>query len=206
MSIENNKNYYKNNMTIPKGDFGNITNTLFKFYDLEKLYRKGFKLNNIENCNCQTVAEHVAAVTNLALLTILEYNMDIDIGKVMQILAVHEYGETIIGDITPFDGISKEEKYEAEKLAFKEIVKDLNNSDYLYALWDEFEKKETKEAKFAYDMDKLEAALNSLRYEKSLNITGEDKKNLDRFYPFTLKQLYFNESKEILSRAWTKSL
>lgn len=200
MSIKNNKNYYKNNMQIKKKNYGKVTNLLFNFYDLEKLYRKGFKLDKVPDENCQTIAEHVAAVSNLALVTILEYDLKLDVNKVMQMIAVHEYGEIIIGDITPFDNITAEEKYQAEKEAFKDIVKELKENKYLYNLWEEFEKKETDEAKFAYDMDKLEAALNALRYMD--NLDNVDKENLKNFYPFTLDLLYFNESKEILVNAW----
>ena len=45
----------------------------------------------------------------LALAMKSEYQYDIDIMKVLYMLAIHELGETIIGDLTQFQ-ISKEEK------------------------------------------------------------------------------------------------
>ena len=199
MSIENNKNYYKNNLENPKGDFGKVTNCLYNFYGLEKLLRKGFMLRNVGKENCQTVSEHIAAVLNLALLINLEYRMEeIDITKVMQMLTIHEYGEIIIGDITPFDGITPEEKHVAEEKAIKYIFKELDSKDYLLGLWNEFEERKTKEAKFAYDMDKLEAALKGRNY--LANNKGE--KPLEKFYKVTMAQLNFEESKDVLKKAW----
>ncbi len=196
MSIENNKNYYKNDMNLKKENC-----TLFDFYELERLFRKGFMLNNVGEENCQSISEHIAAVTNLALLTMLEYNIDIDRQKVLEMLTIHEYGEIIIGDITPFDGITPKEKHEAEEKAICEIFKNLKSRYYLISLWNEFEKKETLEARFAYDMDKLEAAISAKRY---VNAGKGDKEGLEKFYKFTMDILFFEESKDILKKYWNK--
>lgn len=195
MSIENNKNYYKNDMEIVKGDFGKVTNCLYKFYNLEKLLRKGFILSGVEKENCQSVSEHIAAVLNLSLIMLKEYNLDyIDISKVIQMLTIHEYGEILIGDITPHDGITKLDKHIAEEKAVKEIFSELDSKEYFISLWNEFEEKKTAEARFAYDMDKLEAALKAKNY--LVNKKGNEE--LERFYDSTMKELTFDESKEVL--------
>lgn len=199
MTIENNKNYYKNNMKTVKGDYGKVTNCLYNFYNLEKLLRKGFMVNKVGRENCQTVSEHIAAVLNLSLIVLKEYKMEeVDISKVIQMLTIHEYGEILIGDITPYDGISKREKHIAEKKAVKEIFKELDSKEYFIALWNEFEKRKTREAKFAYDMDKLEAALKAKNY--LINKCG--KQDLEKFYNATMKELNFNETKQILKKAF----
>ena len=64
---------------------------------------------NVKRDRLESVAEHVYGVQMLAIAMKSEYSYDIDIMKVILMLAVHELGETVIGDLTQFD-ITKEEK------------------------------------------------------------------------------------------------
>ena len=44
-------------------------------------------------------------------------------------LVLHELGEVIIGDITPFDNITPEEKMKKEHEAMREVIGDLVNQE-----------------------------------------------------------------------------
>ena len=57
----------------------------------------------------ERVAEHIFGVQMLSIAMKSEYRYDVDIMKVIFMLAIHEIGETAIGDLTQFQ-ISKEEK------------------------------------------------------------------------------------------------
>jgi 5'-deoxynucleotidase YfbR-like HD superfamily hydrolase len=48
-------------------------------------------------------------VFNLQSYTIADLWQDVDRMKVMRLVAVHDLGESIVGDITPSDGIDKRE-------------------------------------------------------------------------------------------------
>ena len=48
----------------------------------------------------------------LAIAIHSEYKMDIDISKAIQMLVIHELEEVIIGDITPFDNVTQQQKEE----------------------------------------------------------------------------------------------
>lgn len=48
----------------------------------------------------------------MALNSEFEYNLDTD--KELKMLVIHEIGETLIGDITPFDRITPAKKKEIE--------------------------------------------------------------------------------------------
>lgn len=76
---------------------------------LKDVIRTGWKTWNVKRDRLESVAEHVYGVQMLAIAMKSEYSYDIDIMKVILMLAVHELGETVIGDLTQFD-ISKEEK------------------------------------------------------------------------------------------------
>ena len=82
-----------------------------------------------------------------------EYKYDIDIRKVICMLAVHELEEISIGDLTLFQ-ISKEEK---EKLGHEAVCKILDNlldKEQVMNLVMEFDERKTNEAIFAFFCDK----------------------------------------------------
>ena len=64
--------------------------------------------------------------------------------KVIFMLAIHELGETIIGDLTQFE-ISKEEKEKLEHEAVHRILGGLLNGNQIEQLFLEFDMHNTKE-------------------------------------------------------------
>ena len=88
---------------------------------LKDVIRTGWKTWNVKRDRLESVAEHVYGVQMLAIAMKSEYSYDIDIMKVILMLAVHELGETVIGDLTQFD-ISKEEKEIIEHEAVSKIL------------------------------------------------------------------------------------
>lgn len=149
---------------------GKIENVM-KFYYLatrvKYLVRGGWNSEhwNITKCRAESVAEHVYGTIILAIGVQQEFKYDIDLSKVILMLAIHEIGENIIGDITPHQNITKEEKAEIEHKAVKDIFSCIADSDYLYELMLEFDERVTIESNFAYYIDKLEANLQSKFYQ-----------------------------------------
>ena len=87
---------------------------------LKNVIRTGWKDWNVQRERLESVAEHVYGVQMLAIAMYLEYGYDIDIQKVILMLAIHELGETVIGDLTQFQ-ISKKEKEKIEHEAVNKI-------------------------------------------------------------------------------------
>ena len=112
----------------------------------------------------ETVSDHVYTTMCLAYSINKNYNLDVDIDKVLKMLLVHEFGEILIGDITPFDNVTVEEKESIEHIAFKNVVSMLSDKKELYSLMKEFDEHTTKESKVAYMCDKLEAQLQAKVY------------------------------------------
>ena len=79
-------------------------------------------------------------------------------------LSVHETEEINIGDKTPFDGVSDEEKLKMGKLAVAKTFSSLSKRDMFTMLIDEFNERKTPEAKFAYFCDKMECDLQAKKY------------------------------------------
>ena len=88
---------------------------------LKDVVRTGWKDWKVNRDRVESIAEHIYGVQMLALAMKSEYQYDIDIEKVIFMLAIHELGETIIGDLTQFQ-ISKEEKEKREHEAVHEIL------------------------------------------------------------------------------------
>ena len=81
---------------------------------------------NVSKERIESIAEHVYGTCILALSIDSEFETNLDINKVVKMLVIHELGEVVIGDITPFDNITPEEKMEKEKRRWK-LQYDANN-------------------------------------------------------------------------------
>ncbi len=149
---------------------------ILKFYflsnKLKNTLRTGWKYWAVEGVRVESIAEHVFGTLMLAVSIYShskEYE-DIDIEKVALILALHETEEILIGDITMFDYDGVKTKKEAGRKAVLELFKD-SETDKFLKLIEEFEQGETKEAKFAYMCDKLEADLQAYIYRDNFNMS-----------------------------------
>lgn len=151
---------------------------VFKFYllcnKLKSLIRTGWKNWNVNKERIESVAEHVYGVQMLALAIKSEYQYDVDIYKVIYMLAIHEIGEAVIGDITLFDmDRSKKEKLEHE--AVHVVLQGLLDGQTIEKLFLEFDARQTNEARFAYLCDKLECDLQATIYamENSVDLSNQ---------------------------------
>ena len=157
----------------------NVENVL-KFYylatKLKYLVRGGWNSEhwNITKCRAESVAEHVYGTIMLAIGMQQEFKYDLNLEKVVLMLAIHEVGENIIGDITPHQNITKEEKAEIEHKAVSQIFSCIADSEYLYELVLEFDERKTIESQFAFYIDKLEANLQSKYYNDNGFHNGMD--------------------------------
>ena len=120
---------------------------------------------NVKKERLESVAEHIYGTCILAISLDSEFKCNIDLYKVIKMLVIHELGEVIIGDITPFDNVLPEEKMQKEHEAFAKLVGDLVKKDEIISLFLEFDSKQTREAVFAYHCDKLEADIQAKVYQ-----------------------------------------
>ncbi|VAI56128.1 unnamed protein product [Triticum turgidum subsp. durum] len=89
--------------------------------------------------------------------------------RCVKMAIVHDIAEAIVGDITPADGVPKEEKSRREKEALDHMCALLgggSRADEIRELWMEYENNATLEAKVVKDFDKVEMILQALEYEK----------------------------------------
>ena len=156
---------------------------VIKFYvtcnKLKNVIRTGWKDWNVKRERIESVAEHVYGVQMLAIAMKYEFQYDIDMMKVIFMLAIHEIGESVIGDLTLFD-ISKEEKNKIEMEAVSNILNGILNGKEIEDLFIEFEERKTKEAQFAFYCDKLECDLQCKIYDEEhcVDLSDQESNNI----------------------------
>lgn len=140
---------------------------LFLVEQLKNTPREGWVYRNIPNP--ESIADHMHRVALLALVLPSEV---VDKNKCIKMAIVHDLAECIIGDITPFDNIPKEEKYQKESAAMQHLASLLSDEagKEIVSLWQEYDAGVTLEASWVKQLDKLEAAIQCHFYQKQHKI------------------------------------
>ena len=153
----------------------NTSEKILEFYfatnKLKNTLRTGWIYWSVEGVRVESIAEHVFGTLMLAVSVYANSKEfeDLDIEKVALMLALHETEEILIGDITIYDKERLALKKEAGRRAVEKLFKNDNSKKFLDVIA-EFEKRETKEAKFAYMCDKMEADLQAFIYRNNFNL------------------------------------
>ena len=108
-------------------------------------------------------AEHSWHLAVMALL-LAEYAAgDIDLSRVVRMVLIHDLVEIDAGDTFCYDEEGAKDKAEREQAAADRIFAVLPDDQAveLRALWDEFEARETADAKFAASLDRLQPLMHN---------------------------------------------
>lgn len=138
----------------------------FGINHLKQLYRRGWLALGVPPERCESVAEHSFGTAVLALLLSQDRTDGLDANRMIHMALLHDFGEIHAGDTTPADGIAPEEKRDREHRSVEEVLSKLPGGAGLLALWEEYERGETPEARFVRQLDRLEMALQAAVYEK----------------------------------------
>ena len=133
---------------------------------LKSTPRTGWMLRGVHAAIAESIAEHMAESTVLALVIaekLRENGVEIDVLRAAAIAAVHDLSESVIGDIVKLtaDAIGKERK---EQLELNVAKNTLGDDNMLYALIKEYIEQTTPEARVAKLAEILSTLLQSLRY------------------------------------------
>jgi len=114
----------------------------------------------------ESISDHMY---RMSIISFLVKDPTIDKEKCIKLSLLHDMAEALVGDITPWQGITKEEKHKMEKEAMKEITRSLPDAvgSELYQLWNEYESQATAEAKLVKDFDRLDMIVQAFEYEKA---------------------------------------
>lgn len=164
---------------------------------LKTTKRTGWVNHGIQNA--ESIADHMYRMAAMALIVADVSGINRD--RCVKMAIVHDIAEAIVGDITPSDGIPKEEKSRREREALDEMCKLLGGgvrAAEIRELWNEYENNSSPEANMVKDFDKVELILQALEYET------EHGKILDEFFESTTGKFQTDVGKawaaEILAR------
>ena len=113
-------------------------------------------------------AEHSWHLGVMAML-LAEYVREdsVDILKVMKMVLIHDLVEIDAGDTFAYDELGYEDKEERELQAAERIFSLLpsDQAGKMWELWQEFEEKQTPEARFAASLDRLQPLLLNYQHQ-----------------------------------------
>ncbi|KAH6805431.1 Metal-dependent phosphohydrolase [Perilla frutescens var. hirtella] len=169
---------------------------------LKSTKRKGWLNHGIKGP--ESIADHMYRMSLMALIA--DEVPGINRERCIKIAIVHDIAEAIVGDITPSDGVPKQEKSRMEQEALDEMCKVLGGgmrAEEIQELWQEYETNSSLEANLVKDFDKVEMILQALEYET------EHGRILDEFFLSTAGKFQTEIGKrwaaEIISRRNSRS-
>ncbi|KAI1336388.1 HD domain-containing protein [Xylariaceae sp. FL0016] len=147
------------------------------FHILERLKtnkREGWRRFNIDRG--ESISDHMYRMALMTMLCPPALKPKIDLFKCMKMCLIHDMAESIVGDITPVDGVPKPEKSRREAETMDYITQNLLGSVYggmagkeIREIWQEYEDSQTLDSHFVHDLDKMELLTQMVEYEKRAN-------------------------------------
>jgi len=153
----------------------NATSPVPFFQILERLKttkREGWRRFNI--VHGESIADHMYRMSIMTMVPPASLATRLDIPRCTRMALIHDMAESLVGDITPLDGISSAEKRRREEATMDYLCKSLLGNvngglsgEEIRKVWKEYEDSDTLEAKYVHDIDKLELLLQMVDYERS---------------------------------------
>jgi len=160
-----------------------------------------------DNNRGESIADHMYRMSLMSMLAPPSLASRLDLHKCMKMCLIHDMAESLVGDITPVDGVAKPEKSRREATTMDYITKTLLGNIYggqstagedIRAIWQEYEDSKTLESLYVHDIDKVELLLQMVEYERRGREQGRgeaDKLDLGEF-AYVATKLVLPETKE----------
>lgn len=142
--------------------------------------RTGWVDRGIPVAQTESISDHMYRMSIIAMAVPAD---KVSVDKCVKIALVHDIAESLVGDITPFGGVTKEEKHRREFDTINylvEIVRPYNSSfaKEMKELWLDYEEIRCLEARYVKDIDKFEMIQQAWDYEQEYGL----KYDLSEFY------------------------
>lgn len=112
-------------------------------------------------------AEHSWHLSLMAILLVEHASAEVNLLKALKMLLIHDVVEIDAGDTFAYDEVANRDKDQREQKAADRLFGLLpaNQAIALRALWDEFEQRQTPEARYAAALDRLQPLLLNFHTE-----------------------------------------
>ena len=129
----------------------------------KRTFRTGWVLHGVEKV--ESVADHMyrMAVMSLLLPRISEESKI----RCMKLSLVHDLSESVVGDLTEFDGVPESEKHrrEIEAMLYLTSLLPADVGREIFSLFNEYADQKTNEAKLVKDLDVFDMLLQGKFHE-----------------------------------------
>lgn len=123
----------------------------------------------------ESVADHSFRMACLAMLV---HQQGVDVERLVCMSLLHDFAETIVGDIAPSQNIPEATKHRLELDAMLEMRGEVKSpllfDAKVFSLWREYEQRQSPEAKLVKDLDRFEMCLQAYEYELASGVELED--------------------------------
>lgn len=145
------------------------------FHLLERLKttpREGWRRFDIGHG--ESIADHMYRMSIITMLAPPSLSSRVNVSHCTKMALIHDMAESLVGDITPMDGVAKVEKSRREEETINYICGKLLGEVYggiaaadIKNIWREYEDSTTIESLYVHDVDKIELLLQMVEYEKA---------------------------------------
>jgi len=155
---------------VPKPVTAPSSSPLAFLHILERLKttpREGWRRRGVEHG--ESISDHMY---RMSIISLLCPDPSLNRDRCIKMALVHDMAESLVGDITPVDGVNKDEKHSRELQTMEYLTQTLltpsnpQAAEEIMSLWREYEDGLTPEAIFVKDVDKFELLCQAVEYEK----------------------------------------
>ncbi|KAM9912848.1 hypothetical protein OXX69_002173 [Metschnikowia pulcherrima] len=159
-------------------------NSMLAFVQIVRLLktqpRTGWIDRKIPRVDAESIADHMYRMSIIAMAL---PRSKVDVDKCVKIALVHDIAEALVGDITPFGGVPKEEKHRRELASIEYMASIVSSYNPEFAtemreLWLDYEEIRCLEARYVKDIDKYEMIQQAWDYEQEVGLSCD----LSEFY------------------------
>jgi putative hydrolases of HD superfamily len=177
---------YTTTMTKPdQNTLEHDVNFLFEMGNIRLINRTWRRFQSPHFAN---LAEHHFRVFWVAMM-IAAHEEGADTGKVAKLAILHDIAESRTGDV---DLISRQYVDRHEEMAIRDMLEGTGLEDEYFALWEEYEKRESLEARIVKDADNLDVDFELAEQRMQGNASVGERKQVTR--DFVAKEKLFTET------------
>ena len=148
-------------MTEPRDRLDRQIRFVLEIDQLKQIFRQTYLVDATRKENDAEHSWHLAVMA--MLLSEHAQTPRLDVGRILRMVLIHDIVEIDAGDAYIYDAAARAQKAQAEQQAARRLFGMLpdDQAGQFRALWDEFEARQSPEARFARALDRLQPLLHN---------------------------------------------